>query len=218
MEAGSEPEQRFEEYRKFLTNEAQRLAGYMAVYRTLQQRRDDRLEEMNIAPAFFSTVIDALFSVIILWTDKMFDERSKRGFVNFLTFCEHNHRIFTVKELQRRQCYPDDHWMLHDRADVSYQMIQDHRQKLQQLKCLPSIRTRRDKFHAHFDTEYFFDRKKISADAPLTYNDLQEIRDTMTEVINAYSASYDGQLFALESLNITDVDTLLNRLRWAPRN
>ena len=65
MEARSEPEQRFEEYRKFLTNEAQRLAGYMAVYRTLQQRRDDRLEEMNIAPAFFSTVIDALFSVIV---------------------------------------------------------------------------------------------------------------------------------------------------------
>ncbi len=90
----------------------------MAVYRTLQQRTDDRLEEINIAPAFFSTVIDALFSVIVLWTDKMFDEKSKRGLVNFLTFCEHNRRIFKVKELQRRRGYPDDHWMLQDRADV----------------------------------------------------------------------------------------------------
>ncbi len=133
MEADSGPEQRFEDYRKFLKNEAQRLAGYIAVYRTLLKRTDDRLEEINIAPAFFSTVIDALFSVIILWTDKMFDEKAQRGLVNFLTFCEHNRRIFAVKELQRRRGYPDDHWMLRDRADVSYQMIQDHRQKLQQL-------------------------------------------------------------------------------------
>lgn len=209
----SESERRFENYRMFLLNEAQRLTNYIDVYRTLQERTDDNLEQINIAPAFFSTVIDALFSAIILWTDKMFDQEGQRGLFNFLVLCEHNRKIFAVKELQRRRNYPNDHRMLHNRSDVSYKMIQDHHQKIEQLSWFPSIKTRRDKFHGHFDTNYFFNREKIVADAPLKYSDLQEIIEAMDDVINTYSATYDGQVFSMESMNIRDVNGILRRLQ-----
>lgn len=205
-------EQNFEEYRRFLLNEAQRLTRYIDVYSLLRECKNDRLEEMNIAPAFFGTVIDALFSATILWTDKMFDEKSERGLGNFLKFCENNVRILAVKELRRRNNYSDNHWMISDRLDVSYQDTQNHRQKIEQMKCLPSIRLRRDKFHAHFDAKYFFDRRKISDEAPLFSDDFREVVDTMEEIINFYSTSYDGKIFSLRMKNIDDINNILDRL------
>lgn len=62
--------------RESLKEEATRLASYIRVYRLLYERRNDRFEEMNIAPAFFSVVTDGLLSAIVLWFDKLFDENS----------------------------------------------------------------------------------------------------------------------------------------------
>jgi hypothetical protein len=68
----SADEKMFEKHRDYLEQEVKRVTCYVRVYRLLQERRADRLDEMNIAPAFFQTVTDALFSAIILWVDKLF--------------------------------------------------------------------------------------------------------------------------------------------------
>src|SRR5262245_58132892 len=108
----SDAESYFDKYREYLFSELGRLASYVRLYRRLHERKGDRLKEMNIAPAFFSTTIDALFSAIVLWVDKLFGNRSERGLLNFLTFVEQNRELFDIRELQRRTNYPDDRWML----------------------------------------------------------------------------------------------------------
>lgn len=82
-EEKSADEQTFEQYREALKQEATRLACFIRVYRLLQDRRSDRPQELNIAPAFFQTVIDALFSAIVPWIDKVFAEDSQRGLPQF---------------------------------------------------------------------------------------------------------------------------------------
>jgi len=207
----TETERKFEEYREYLSKEAIRLASYVGLYRRLHERRADRLDEMNMAPAFFQVALDALFSAIVLWVDKLLSEKSERGLVNFLKFCEHNRKIFEVKELQRRRNYPDGHWML-KREPITFQTIQEDREKIKRLEPLKSFRLRRNKFHAHFDKEYFFDRKKLSKEAPLKWSDLEKVIDVIKDIINRYSAAYDGNLYELEPVNVTDVDYLLDRL------
>lgn len=207
----SELEAKFEEYREYLCQEAVRLASYIRLYQRLHELRAERLDEMNMAPAFFQVVLDALFSVIVLWVDKMFSEKSERGLSNFLIFCEHNRKIFEIKELQRRRNYPDGHWML-DKELITYETIQEDRRRISRLESLPSFKLRRDKFHAHFDKEYFFDRKKLSEAARLKWSDLDEVVNVMKDIINRYSAAYDGNLYALEPINVTDVDYLLDQL------
>jgi hypothetical protein len=53
---------KFTEYRHYLTTEAIHLASFIALFRKLYERRVDRLDEMNIAPAFFGVVTEALLS------------------------------------------------------------------------------------------------------------------------------------------------------------
>jgi AbiU2 len=208
----SDAESYFEKYREYLLGELGRLASYVRLYRRLHERKTDRLKEMNIAPAFFSTTIDALFSAIVLWVDKLFGKRSERGLLNFLTFVEQNRELFDIRELQRRKNYPDDHWMLQDREPVTFATIQKDRQRITDFKPLKSFKLRRDKFQAHFDKEYFFERDKLPEDAPLTWGDLEQVVQLGKEILNSYSADYDGSTHAVEPINAGDVDHLLDRL------
>ncbi len=207
----TEPEEKFEEYREYLCQEAVRLASYVRLYRRLHDCWADRLDEIKVAPPFFLVVRDALFSAIVLWVNKLFDEKSERGLVHFLTFCEYNRSMFEIEELQCRLNYPDGHWML-DREPILLKTIREDRERINKLKSLRSFKLRRDKFHAHFDKKYFFDRKKLSQDAPLKWSDLEEVIRVMKDIINRYSAAYDGKLYKLEPINATDVDYLLDRL------
>ncbi len=208
----TEAELKFEEYRQYLQEEAIRLISYIRLYKQLHELRHDRLNEMNIAPAFFQIVIDALFPVIVIWVDKMFSKKSERGLWNFLTFCEHNCNILEIKELQRRRNYADDHWMLQDRKSITFQTIQHDKIMINELNSLSSFKLRRDKFHAHFDKEYFFDREKLSEDAPLIWSDLEAVVKIVKEITNRYSVAYDGSSNLLEPINVTDIRRLLDRL------
>ena len=206
----TEAERKFEEYRLYLNYEATCLAGFVKLFRRLYERRVDRLEEINIAPAFFQITTDALLSAIILWVDKLFDERGERGIFNFLMFIENNRNILAIEQLNRRKNYPDGHWML-NRDPITIEMINENRRYIQNLDCLQNFRTLRDKFYGHFDREYFFDRERMANEAP-TWGDLEKVTVVISDVINRYSAAYDGQLFVLEPENINDLGYLLDRL------
>jgi len=204
-------EKTFEEYREYLKSEVVRLVSYIKLYRRINEKRTDRLDEINIAPSFFQVTLDALFSAIILWVDKLLGSRSERGFFNFLSFIENNRKLFEISELQRRKEYPDGHWML-DREPITYQTVETHRKQIAELESLPHFKLRRDKFHAHFDKEYFFDRGKLGNDAPLKWSDLEAVIEVMGDILNHYSAAYDGNVYHLEPFNIYDIDHFLDML------
>lgn len=207
----NEAEEMFKKYREYLRQEVVRLASYAQVYRRLYKRRYDRLAEMNLAPAFFGIVTDALFTAIVLWVDKLLGRKSERGLLNFLTFCEHNRNIFNIIELQKRRNYPDGHWML-NREPITFQMIENDKELIKNLELLDSFKLRRDKFHAHFDKDYFFDRDKLSEQAPLKWSDLEKVVEVMKDIINKYSSAYDGNLYHVEPINVNDLDYLLDLL------
>lgn len=210
MEA-SDIELKFERYRDHLENETTRLTSYVQLHKHLNDRKQDRLDELNIAPCFFGTVIDSLFTVIILWVNNLIDPKAERGFYNFLSFIENNRDIFAISCLQKRNDYPDGHWML-NREPITYESIESDRKKLQNIKALPSFKKRRDKFHAHFDKDYAFQRKQISKDAPIKFSDLSDVVEVLKNILNTYSAAYDGKVYKMSLMNINDIDYVLDIL------
>jgi len=206
-----EAEKEFEEYREYLHFEAQRLASYIRLYHHLHERMKDRMNVINMSPTFFQVTIDALFTAIVLCVDKLFGERSERGFLDFLSFVGNNRSIFTVDELKRRKGYPDDHWML-NRQPITLQRIENDRLKIKQIESLSSFKLRRNKSHAHFDKEYFLDKNKLGEHTPMKRGDLSHLVHAMVDILNTYSAAYDGNMCSLGPLNINDVDRILDLL------
>jgi hypothetical protein len=121
------------------------------VYQRLFDRKTDRVPEMDLAPAFFSTTADALSWAIITWVDKLFAKKGKRGILNFLTFAEHNRGLFDVRELQRRGKFADDHFAIQDRKAITLETIRNDRQRIAEFKVLANFNLWRNKFQAHFD-------------------------------------------------------------------
>ncbi len=205
----------FSNYRKYLREEIHHFRECVAVYRQIQERKTDRLEVINQAPAFFGVVERALFSSIVIWGDKLFDFKGERGLFNFLTFIEYNRKWLTTAELQRRRGYSKNHWMLDGRIPITAESIELDRQKIRSLNALKNFQIRRDKFHGHFDKDYFFDRERLQLEAPVGWNDLEEAGCIMGTMLNDYSVDFDGTTFAWDTLNIDDLDVLL---RNASRN
>lgn len=148
-------------------------------------------------------------STIVLWADKLFDEKGERGLFNFLSFIEYNRRWMSIEELKRRRNYPDDHWMLKDRVPITAESIEADRTKIRSLRALASIRIRRDKFHGHFDKDYFFDRARLQEEAPLLWKDLDEAAEVMGGILNDYSVDFDGEMFSWKTMGIDDLSRLL---------
>jgi len=203
----------FEEYRKWLHIELERLYRFFYVYKRIHERFKDRIDEINLAPCFFRTVIDGLFSVIILWVEKLTSKNSKqRGFCDLLIFIKNNRGIFSVANLRKRRNYPKDHWMVKGRKAPNLSSVNQDIGRLEKLPALGSIKIRRNKFHAHFDKEFFYDRELLQDKAPISWRELEKILEILKEILNKYSAAYDGSTFHFPTGNINDIDCILDIL------
>jgi hypothetical protein len=192
-------EERFEKYRETLRQEIHRFRDAAAIFRQITEATHDHLPEINLAPGFFHVVEHSLFNTIILWADKLFDERGERGLFNFLSFIEYNREWLSVDELKRRKSYPDGHWMLQNRVPITAASIEVDREKTRSLASLASIRLRRDKFQGHFDKEYFFDRSRLQSEAAITWPELDEAAEVMGVILNDYSVDFDGAMYSWNS-------------------
>jgi len=202
----------FKKYRKHLSDEVIKLSGFISIYRTLNEKKNDRLDAMNFAPAFFGNVITSLYTSIVLWTSKLFDPKSERGFVDLMNFAESNIGLFSKSKFMTRNSVKKDYWLFKTGGwkALSVQEIQAHRTEIANCEALNNIHHQRDKFHAHFDKEYFFNRGKMNEDAPVTWNNLEEIRALMDKILNRYSSAFDGSGLSITAVNIEDVSGLLD--------
>jgi|SRR5690606_7141183 len=94
---------------------------------------------------------------------------------------------------------------------ISLKTVKEDRERIQRLACLQNFKTLRDKFYAHFDKEYFFDRERMREMAP-TWSALEKVGKVIAQIINRYSIAYDRREFSLKLENINDLDSLLKRL------
>lgn len=208
----SDFDEKFANYRTYLREEVHRFCDYVDIFQSIHNHKVDRLDELNLAPAFFQITENALFNGIIIWADKLFDENGERGLFNFLVFVENGLRWLSVEELKRRspelQC---DHWLFDGRTKVDLNLIKKHRNDIRGLNGVKAFRLRRNKYHAHFDKKYFFDPEQLGSDAPIEWADLRNAATLMGDIINDYSIAFDGSCFDWKVLNIDDLQVLLDR-------
>src|SRR5262245_22721928 len=98
-------DERFRAYRNAFRREVQRLRMFIAIYRYLQERRYDNLTELNLAPAFFQTVLTALRTGIVVWCHKLLvgGTRQEVSMHTFLNFAGQHLELFSTEEFRRRR-------------------------------------------------------------------------------------------------------------------
>ena len=199
----------FEEYLKTLFGEIIKLHSKFELYLHLQNERVDRLNEMNLAPAFFKLTMDALISDVIISLAKIYEnyrsERSNRNLNKFLRFVENNLDLFpqSIEEMKLLNC----------NYLVDYDLIKTHLEQIDnQKEVLDNLIQWRDKLYAHFDKKYFADREKLNVDHSINIGQIRTLIQLAGEILNKYSVAYNGVYKTIEAVNLKDVDTIFNIL------
>jgi AbiU2 len=207
-------EKQFESYRTAFRREGQRLIVFMSTYRRIHERRHDRLEALNVAPAFFQTVLASLHVSIVVGAHALFSGvgRNEESLRTFLRFVSRNIDIFSLKELSRRKRWPMNHPNMRHRRAPSIVTVRQDRKTLDRLQGLKSFEKQRNKIYAHLDAEYLLNPGRLADEAPIQWKDLTELRDIFASTVNRYSSAYDANTFEFEPVNVHDVDDVIEVL------
>lgn len=188
------PDEHFRDYRDSIRNEILRLSNYYNHFKHLTDLTQSHLDELNQAPCFFLATMEAFFSSAIIWAAKLLDTRSQKGIYNFISFSMANKKIFKD-------------------SPINVAEIDALKLKLSNLSSTNNIKTRRDKYHAHFDNVFFFDQKLLVSEAPILWGDFEEIISVLSEIFNYFSSHYDGMISSMEYLNNNDIDIILSKVK-----
>jgi hypothetical protein len=120
--------------------------------------------------------------------------------------------------LRRRGNHPDEHFFLRGLESITFQSIENDRQRIAGFKPLANFKLWRDKLQAHFDKKYFFDIAKLREDAPLDSPDVEQAVQLGQEILNRYSIAFDGLRDTIEPVNAADIDHLLDLLHECLKN
>lgn len=205
-----DPHKQFKLYLDRLFEEVFHIDSKFELYYHLLERKYNRLQAMNISPAFFQLIMDALLTDSIISLSRLYDsyksiKRSDRNLIRFLNFVESNIDIFpSDKEtLMRHNC---DYI-------VDKNLIDSHRAKINEMTpILDNLFTWRDKYVAHFDKTYFSNGERLKEDASIKFGEIRGLISLADEILNSYSAVYDGNVNMIRATNLFDVDKSLDIL------
>jgi len=207
----------FREYRGGLVREAQRLVNSVKALRLIDECGKDPLclRTLQVAPGFFGLSRQALYVLIIVTCSKLYESKGGRSIPRFLRWIELHLDLFSADHLRQRRGSPEDYWLLERsrRDPITRATVQAHLDQVDQLRILPSIVTRRNKFWAHMDSEYFTDPSQLDKDAPLPWSGLNQLVELTKDILSTYSGAFDGLIESLEDDTSEDLKQLLAKLQ-----
>lgn len=200
----------FENYLEILFQELETIDSCLELWIFINNKREDRIEEMNISPAFFQLTLHSLFFTAIISLAKLYDsykikDRSDKNLVKFINFNASNLSIFPTDKtiLEKHRC----------QRKVDSDLINEHRKTIEDKKdILDKLFTWRDKGFAHFDSRYFGNLEKVTKEHPMKVGEIRDLINTASEILNAYSTVYSGNYRIYRCSNYSDIDNILEIL------
>lgn len=180
-----------------LLNEVANVNSKFKLFKYITERRNDSLKELNIAPAFFSLVLDSLINNVIISLAKIYESSNRSGgsINKLLNKIEQN-----IKSISDKR--------------ISINIINKHRIEIKEVEgTIDNLFTWRDKHCAHFDKKYFLESKSLAEDAKLTYHDINRLIERAGEILNDYYSILKDVYYSIEALNFDDVSKIIEILK-----
>jgi hypothetical protein len=212
-------EEYFQKYYDKLIWETLHARAHLKLWERLENyRATGYLHELNKAPHFFNFTIKAHIDDALLTLSRILDRHEDSLSIwKFLNFSEQNCRIFSTevfRERMRQKPNYDEYWV-ESHTSITLKEIQEDRQKLKSLEhTLNNLKIWRGKVIAHIDRKFLRRGKIISEEYPLQRQQLQEVIDTLFQILNRYSGAFNSSTFAEKFFDEDDIQYLMDSIRF----
>ncbi len=193
--------ERFEKYRDRLLDEAQYFVACAHISKRFREQQIKNPKMFNTASCYWAISMKSVFVSIVLWGEKLFGDHSKSkemDFWKFLNFVESNRGVIFPNPI----CSEEEKW------GVTPDDIKTHREQIEGLEGVAAIRHLRHKYYAHFDKEFFLNKKGLLDNAEINFASLETMGEIAQEVLLHYSLAYDGIGFSVSATNMDDLTNL----------
>jgi len=214
----SQAEEYFQKYYDKLIWQTLYARAHLKLWERLESYKSSHLKELNQAPHFFTFTIRAHLDDALMTLSRII--RKQEGALTiwkFLDFVEKNWGIFSSEAFsQRERRKPDynEHWVK-SHTPITKKEIEEDKQKLLSLEhTINNLIIWRDKVIAHIDHKVVIRNKVISKEYPLKLQQLQEVIDTIFEILNRYSHAYNSSTFLEKIPGEDDVQFVIDSIRF----
>lgn len=207
-------ELKFKKYYDKLIWETINARAHLKLWERLEKYKSSHLHELNQAPHFFNFTIKAHLDDALLTLSRILDKHGKALSIwKLLNFAEQNIEIFSTEVFRQRMIQKPKFWTESHRP-TTLKEIEQHRQKLRSLEsALGNLKEWRKKVLAHTDHEFLLKGKIISKEYPLQRQQLQEVIESLVEILNRCSLAYDSSTFLEKFIGEDDVQRVMDAIR-----
>lgn len=214
-------EEYFQKYYDRLIWETLHARAHLKLWERLEKfKATDYLDELNQAPHFFTFTTKAHLDDALLTLARILDRRLRHDPLSIwklLDFVEQNQEIFSTEAFRHRMIEKpnyDEYWTKSHKP-ITLKEIEEDRQKLASLEhVISNIEKWRDKVIAHIDRKVVTRNKIISEEYPLKLQQLEEVINTLFQILNRYSAAFKSSTFAEKFVGEDDVQNVMNFIRF----
>lgn len=200
----------FENDLDFLIKELYEINSYRLLHKHLLEKTSDEefLKAMNKAPAFFHLTINSFQYSTIMGLARLYEPtgRNSRSVYSLLNFIGQHHKNIFSND-------PETKTRLGREIDINHTIVKNYREKLAELDSITNnLISWRDKSFAHNDKKYFGIKGQLGKDYPITYGDIDKLKNTAEDILNTFQVGYKGNTTMIVPSNTYDVDKVLEAL------
>lgn len=215
----SQAEEYFKKYYDRLILEALHARAHLNLWERLEKyKATSYIDELNQARYFFTFTIKAHLDDLLLTLSRVLDRHEDSLSIwKFLNFTEQNRAIFSTQAFRQRIMQKpdyDEYWDTSHKP-ITLKEIEEDRQKLERLEqTVNNLTTWRHKVIAHIDRQFLLSGKIVSKTYPMKLQQLQEVVETLFQILNRYSAAFNSSTFAEMFPMEDDIQFVMDCIRF----
>ena len=212
-------EKLFQNYYDRLILETLHAGAHINLWERLEKyKATDYIDELNQAGYFFTFTIKAHLDDTLLILSRVLDKHEDSLSIwKFLNFAEQNRAIFSTQAFRQRMLKkPDyDKYWTKSHKPITLKEIKEDRHKLERLEdTVNNLTTWRNKVIAHIDRQFLLSGKIVSEEHPMQLQKLQEVVETVFQILNRYSGAFNSSSYAERYPGEDDVQFVIDCIRF----
>ena len=190
-----------------VTEEYRSAYNHFEIWATLDAYRDDHLNELNMATAFWGLTMQAHTRIALIHMYHLVEENNQVVSIPVLwEWIEKNLALFSVEPFAARlkKKYPqisldeqNECTEGQKQRQITLAKKNEHRKAPEEsAQTIDHLKVWRDKVLAHVDKDFLKHRKELDEKYPLSIDQVRNLLKTLGEILNVYSLAYYSSSYA----------------------
>jgi hypothetical protein len=212
-------EEEFIRLNHMLRGELNNANWHFITWKCLWRFIEDYSDEMNVAHTFFTLSMRGHLLETLLRLNKFFEEGedSTTNVFYFLDFAEKNMDIFAVPAADSRKRNEEDMDFGKQVEAVkpnqlTHDVIKDHRHKIKELP-IKDLKKWEDATSSYVDRKVAKKHISVFDECPVDIEEIDRAINTLHEILNVYSAAYDGQSWDKDLVFTHGIKNMLDAIK-----